>query len=197
MKRTRTTWSSRPRKAARRLPYFRRRVIPSELRTYDFSAAPAAVSTAGTMVALYNLAEGNDDGTRNGRKVTPVHIKARLSIQGVGDATNVIRVVIGQVRGATGAFASYLAAFDAFPVLDTIRPVYDRMFTCGHYTAAGEVSTEAVNINLKVKGRQVMFNGAAAANIVDGQYVLLVISDSGAVSHPTVGISTRAFYYDS
>jgi hypothetical protein len=173
-----------------------------ETKYIDLILSASTVSNAMSINLLNGITQGTTATNRLGETVRSVRISYNLQFVGA-DATNFVRfllVVDHQCNGATFAAADLLANQPdpfAFRFMDNIARF---SVLCDRDIDLTLTGPDAVHIRGNVKTKAISFYTGAAntiANIKTNGIFAVFISDSGAVSHPTVSGDIRYFYKDA
>lgn len=162
----------------------------------------STVSTAGTVFAISDIAQGQSDITRIGDQLTVKHIDIRgvAAFTAAADTFNFVRLILVKWNELgvptvpdilqTVGISSYLSHY----VMDTMRM---KRFTILHDKTYSVVLNEQIahwrikkNVNIKVS-----YN-LATTNSSKGLFMIL-LSDSNVSLHPYVGFVSRVLYNDS
>lgn len=158
---------------------------------------------------LGQIARGDSDSDRDGDKITPRSIQMRLRLL-FADAYNVVRVMVLRCTDTVGGLSSTLpfspgtifqhnsttedALYSPFnhDYRSRFNVLYDRLFTLSTNRNDGLVN---IVKRIKLSKKNIEYNGS---NTADGRnrLILLVMSDSAAVSHPSVEGWVRLNYKD-
>lgn len=165
----------------------------------DDSATP---SYAGTVVDITEPAQGDGDITRDGDEIYLRSINVKGFVR-LADSTNQVRIILFQWRGDTAtdppAVTQVLSSSQVSTALAPVakyyhdgralyRIIYDKVFNLD----AGNPQQLFNTGYLRLPFRKARFNAAATTG-TDHVHMLL-ISDSAAATHPTVGyVSTLTF----
>lgn len=183
-----------------------------EVKYFDDDLTVSGISSAGSLFDLTGTTQGDTDLTRTGDKVAIKSLQLRGAVS-VGDATNVIRLVLFQFMADSGAAqptpsnvlqASYisttLAPFAPFAkdfAGYTIIPLWDKTFALSavdHDIFTFEVMLTAKDFKKKAKP-YIQYQGGGQNGV--GNLYLFAISDSGAISHPGLAYVTRFRFLDN
>lgn len=201
------SWRTTPQKKGRTIQVSKRE--PSLYRTItdfkvtDFYSGVVACSDASSVASvLQNLTRGDTylDNFIGGR-IKPVGWEVRFSLIGA-DATNLVRIMLIQWMDSTTPTGSGLLQFDnavqapISPKLltnrDNIIVLADQLFSTtvnGPNSCSGRIYVKSKNLN------NVEFPSGATTP-QKGNLVVLVVSDSSAVAHPTIAYYSRVTFTD-
>lgn len=175
-----------------------------ELKISDTTIA-SGIDNVGSVVDLTDMTQDITEASRIANKVAPKWVELRLTLT-CADATNIMRLVLiqwhldsdaapplasnvlqaGLVTGSYGPWAGYNNDDRAL-----FRVLGDWSYQMNASTANGSV---IVVKKIKAAMRQIEFNGTSTTGTE--KLYLIAISDSGAVSHPTVTGAVRVYYGD-
>lgn len=183
--------------------------------------ATAITSTAGVVSTPFDVAQGDTDTTRDGdRLMWAGHIDLSLEVtngQGsLGDVTNMIRVVLFQwvpisVPTAGDVFlAGPSGVADCFSHYNhdqrqQFKILFDRLFkTAGssYFNGTFESPTTAITstgvkrfkVSLAKANKQSQYAGGSTVGT--NKIYMFYVSDSSAVTHPTLAYSTKIVFRD-
>lgn len=177
----------------------------SEKKYWDVATTAVSVDITGSITDLTSIAQGDTDQTRDGDQLYLRSIKGKAQIQ-VADTTNIVRFIIFQWYMDTNVVGSAPTVSQILQSVGTaigpmsgynhdgrynFRILYDR--TCFLDT------TDKVQCGLQWyinKGlrRKMQFHGGATGG--KNKIYLLLLSDSGAATHPSVAYYNRTAYSD-
>lgn len=139
---------------------------------------------------------------RIGKKIrtTKLHIRATLNC---ADDTNVVRMILFQSMQAPITVVSSVfdtATTDWLSTLnrDNVRPVWDHTYSMNKVqVAAATFAFKEIVVDkwFKIPAYQT-FNSTSQVEPARNSFQLLAISDSAAVSHPTIEVYSELFFYD-
>lgn len=203
MKRKSTTAIANLAKRAR--THMRVRLAPigrkSEVKVFGAGLPlSTTVSSSGTAYQISALAQGSDNGQRIGNKVMPLALRINFNVIGATtDATSTVRFLLVRTKGAmTTTATDYIANYYSAPNHEAFEILFDRFVSLSSVNATAVTNGVAVvNKRIKLnKKKLVRYNGAAQNATVDNQIMMIVMSDSGAANHPTIGGYYEFFYTD-
>lgn len=190
------------------MTYYAPRPGPDTEYKVTDSGSSGTVSTSGTMVNLLSsLARGDGIlGEFQGGRITPRGIQFRMTFTSA-DSTNVMRVMVFQwmdssipvVAGILQASTNCLSAV-SITNRALINVLYDRVYTVSSYDG-GTSNSYCLTFPQEqqyIKGKRmfpVEFASGTVAVQKGGLYCLL-ISDSSAISHPSVSFYFRTTFTD-
>lgn len=175
-----------------------------EQKYMDHTLAAQSVSSTATVNTLNAIAQGTDNTNRVGRKIRVKSLYVRGNII-AGDATNNVMIWIGwdtQTNGsqalATQIFQSQ--ATDLGPLSPLNLNYGNRFITIKHKNFTVDTSGNASRTFKWYKKLNTVctYGGTAAdtASIYTNALVLVVVSDSIAVSHPSISFYCRIRFTD-
>lgn len=182
-------------------------LVNSEKNFLDVSGSVNPVVTP-TAQCLTAIAQGDDDGQRQGSSVRAKSIDIRLNFYSATAATNsqVVRVFIVKDNLPNGTVPTTAQVFQtspgilAFPTLDTQQGrftwLYDEMFTLG--TVAGGQDAKVLVISQKLD-HVINYISSAGTTAAAGQGTLwlFVLTDTVSGNASTGAFYSRLRYYDN
>lgn len=178
------------------------RMIKGESNYFDVRQTPFSVSTTASIINLCPVLEGTGPQEYQGNSIMGLSLLVRMSIVGA-DTTDGVRIVIFRDKNATGGVpigvggilqdtGNYLS-----PLANSERGrwqiLYDKVFV----TTQGGIDRQ-IEKYFKVFKKPKLITFSSDANAPQrGTIYLLAISDSAAVSHPTLEFYSRLRYYDT
>jgi len=180
---------------------FRRRIVGPrpEVKYYQGSFS-AAVSSVPNNLNVGLIAEGNDVNNRIGRRVTPksLILKGQLlaSVGALSDNWNQARLLLLRIRGKySGTPLDYITGVMNMPLLDKCQVIWDQLYQLNKTTADVPIGI-AINKRFKLNGAPISWSTGAAGDDTNNQIILVLVSDSSTIEHPTFNIVTRMFFTD-
>lgn len=185
-----------------------KRIVHSSIedKSLDVAVSTAAIDyTTGVIANLQTgLVRGNAEQSNYiGGKITPTKLMIRYQILGA-DTTNMVRIVVLQNKANAGvptaatvfeSVSNIRAPLSAFEINfnDTYRVLYDRLH---NLVLSGDTAQRTGMIRLfRKKLHPIIFD---ATNALEAYGLWLVaISDSSAVTHPTLQLYSRLTYEDA
>jgi len=168
---------------------------------YYASVQNITVDFSGTVLSVFQPSQGTGDTNRIGDKTLLKHVEVTYAV-GAGDAQNIFRVMLIKWNQATTPVPSDIlmgtgnTQAPLYPLLwdnrDKITVLYNRFHTLILNSSA---SLQQGTFSIPIKGR-VDFSGGGTTNAVNQLY-LLVISDSGAVTHPSFEYVCNVWFTDA
>lgn len=168
----------------------------SETKQVDHTWNAVAVSDSGGPISeeMCSIAQGLTQNTRVGNRLTITGMYGNLQIIGA-DTTNIVRVVFYIPHDVD----TTLSGLNTYGLVDQdqVTVLYDRTFVTG----TGGPSGHAFRIKKSFtrgnrKGIAVHYSSSASTSCVKNNLKLYVVSDSGAVSHPTLSGQLRIYFKD-
>lgn len=174
----------------------------AEKKYWDTSVTSTPVSASGTVLDLTPIPQGDTDQSRDGDQLTLRSIQGRFQFI-AADATNICRIIIFQwfidttVSGVSPlvdqviqTISNPLASYNHDGRYN-FRILYDRTFsmdTTDDLTASGRIYI------YKGLRRKVQYHGGVTGG--KNKIYILYISDSGAITHPSLTYYTRVTFSD-
>lgn len=181
-----------------------------EYKHYD-AVTSGAVSTSGSLINLTSITLGDSDaGQRDGDKLTMSSIIMRGEVSAGDVPYNHLRVVFFNYdRAGSGGAAPALddlfltASFpnqphlwlynkDQFAMRKGLRIISDRIYKTRSYDGT---NIQSVSFYRKIKKRMNLQFYAGTTTSAQSVW-LMVVSDSNAIPHPTLSLTTRINYCD-
>lgn len=167
-----------------------------------------SVSDAGTVVDISAIAQSaaqSTDLTRIGDDLTLKAIELRWQVR-YDDTNNLVRIMIFQtkdtfstapepsdvLRNLFGTVRAPLAPL-YFDARSRFKVLYDRLVTVGDQSPRS-VARKVMIYPKKLARKKIHFYGGSSTHKVGGIY-LLMVSDSGGVSHPTVDFAGDIYFH--
>ena len=180
----------------------------SEEKYKDVSSSYTVVDYNGALWDLTPISQGTADTERIGDSLAPMKLELRGQVHGA-DSSNDMRIILFRWHSDTADVAptpskilqSTFTSTDLAPYApyyhdkrDLSTILWDKRICVEGSTSSSNYSVD-FECKLPIRGKNVRFT----ANSYDGTYkiYLLVISDSGAVSHPAVTFVNRLFFRDA
>lgn len=164
-------------------------------------AAGTSVSSTMSFTLLNGLTQGTNQSQRLGNEVTMIGFRIRGQFV-VGDATNLVRMLIimdKQSNNTTPAVTDiFQFSLDPYsPINEDQRKRFQIVDDRSFDLSTSWQSCKHINFYKRVP-HKVYYNGTGAtiSNIKKNSLYLCLISDSGAVSHPTFVADIRLYYKD-
>ena len=182
--------------------------MKEEVKYYDILTPTTSVSTLATNFDITGISQGVQQGQRIGNSMRVLSIKFNWWAT-VSDPTNVIRLIVWTYKSnsaLTSPSSSIILANGSSGAITQTDSQYnyvnrkdykihlDKSFNLS--TAANPLEALQVRINIPQKYQQVDFSGDGVTT-GSNHLIWTVISDSGAVAHPTVVGTVRVFYQDA
>lgn len=180
----------------------------NETKWFLAEAAATSLSTTPSMTVLNIVQQGDTGTTRDGNKILMTMVDLRVQLV-VSDPTNLIRCLVVYDRQSNGsnpstvgitnildtvAAASQTMAPQLQPTKRRYKILLDRLFTMDLVNKYTWMLHKRIKVN-----RYTEYNGNAgsSADIVTGGLYLIFVSDSSAISHPTMQFTAKMFYKDT
>lgn len=185
-----------------------KKLVRKEAETkYNDNLFSASVDTTGTLIDVFDPAQGVADTDRVGDKVTLRGMRMSFKMA-AADTSNYVRIVlfqwypnsnlsvptIGTVLFDVSTGDRAMTSPYVHDYQNQFHVIYDKVFTLA-INSDTIIRTRTFKPNFKYVKKTVEFT-AGTVNASNKLYVF-AISDSGAISHPTVFMYTRVFYDDS
>lgn len=170
-----------------------------ETKFAGFSADATDVQDVGRTpitVHLSAIAQGDGENERDGTLVRATGLYFKGFVAGA-DTTNVVRLIVARYKHdwLSAPFGSI--APTTLLDLDTFDVLWDKMLVTG--SSGPAVRPFEIKINLRKKnklGMPITFDGTASNNVSVNPLYLYAVSDSGAISDPTISYEGRLYYKD-
>lgn len=199
----------RPRIKRKRAQKLSRRAVAltHETRYLLSDAAATSLSTTPSFTVLNLMQQGDTAGTRDGNKIYLQSVDLRVQLI-VADTTNLVRMLLVYDRqsnasnpSAVGianildvpAAASQALGPQLIPTKRRYNILLDRIFTLDLVDKYTWMIHKHIKIN---KYTEYNGNAGTVADIITGGLYLIFISDSTAVSHPTMQFTAKLFFKD-
>ena len=179
-----------------------------ETKYLETASTGLSIDYNGTVTDLSVIAQGTTDGQRIGDKVKLRGIRLQM-ILNIGDVTQHIRIMIVQFRGNTQTAGAPTIGQVLVPTtLGTINaPIANRVWDLTQqfnvlydkiYTLEG-VSKPVVHIRrtISIKYAKRLISYYQALTTGANKIYLMMVSDSGAATHPTAQFQIRLMYDDA
>lgn len=164
--------------------------------TFVYQSVPDGLRN-GVDSNLSGIATGDSQITRTGNQIYVTGINARLWVQNA-DSTNTVRFIMYIPKDASEDLGTNTYTINTVPDLDHYTILMDKTYHVDTYNPIKNV----YGINRKFnkgarKGIRVTFNGTGATNLAKNPIRFYVVSDSGAVSDPTISGTIRLYFKDA
>lgn len=187
------------RKLSKRISAVYRAVRPELKHVDNFNSS--AVSTSATINYITNIAQGDDDNSRDGSEIKVRGFVVKWGCF-AGDATNVCRIMIIRDANSLGVVPSESEIFETTanpysPINSNYQKRFHVLFDKVVGVALAGKDAITGNTYVTVRNRMVTeyINTTASQNGAGvNAYYLVRISDSGAATHPTISVYTRTIY---
>ena len=194
-----------------RLKKLERLVLPAvERKSRDILASTAPISTSGyANQPMFQLQQGDGSDERIGDKVTLMSHNVSMTLA-KADTDNSIRIIWAYTPSTTALSISDVLQYGNYSIYGdqvfsspykkqaataetTYRVLFDKVY---HLKQDERLQTDKYQLIPNKNGRQVNFNSVGSVMPENYQLQILAISDSGAVSHPTISYVCRSYYVD-
>jgi hypothetical protein len=179
------------------------------VKFYDDIITPSNVTTTGSILNCYSIAQGIAQGQRIADKVWIKGMELSLTLTTANsDVFNRVRFIIFRWLPNTNYYSPAVASILQTPSTTGVespyyfegavdyRVVYDRL-----YNLSGTVSAPTINSQktdrrkFRIPNQMTSYNANALSG--SGMYFVLLLSDSAIVPYPVVSYSLRTYYVDS
>lgn len=181
--------------------------IETKYHDLSLAAQPYSISLGATQIIELSIpAQGTTDLTRIGDKITIRGLDIRMHLTS-SDTYNIIRCIIFQWYPNTSITSAPVGSqilndVTTYPYIspyvhdytNQYGVLYDKMFTL---SSLADTITRVVKIKPRLKYCKKTINFSAAGTNGSNKLYMLLVSDSGAVTHPTANIHSRLFYDDA
>lgn len=171
-----------------------------DVKRSDLLSAANAVSSTPSYILLNGLAQGDDSTNRDGNEVfiSSLYIKGEIT---AADSSNLLRMLIiwdSQANSAAPTDAQLFYSPTAYPQLSMINYDYRKRFRVLSDEMFVVDSDDPVTFfrrYIKI-GRKTQYVGSSSliAGITKGALYCVLVSDSGAASHPLVTFQSRIHF---
>lgn len=186
-----------------------------ELKYTDIANTAYAADTTGSVTALNLIAEGDDNTTRDGRRVTIKSVQVRGYLEPVdgGTATSKCRLILvwdnAVNSGAIATVAQILSAAsgNSFPLVDNANRftiLVDRTYTLGLFstTATQAVAQSPTTGDVEIYKKLncvTQYSGTTAAigSIQNGGLLMVTIGTSAPANGGQFAVATRVRFTDN
>lgn len=191
-------------KTALKAANFVKSIVNAEKKNFDLTQNSQTYSNTGTIVPLSLIAEGADDGQRNGRSVKASSLFIRIVNQYNAAATVPCRVrvmIVADMQARTATFA----ITDLLDIASTVAPIEidvgdpsrfrvlrDKIYTLHPYRPANQPKY-FIKLNHHIKFGD---TGGAPGGQLSGALYAVFITDVAA-NQPTYTVVSRLRYYDN
>lgn len=163
--------------------------------------AYTGINFSGSITNFGLVPQGDTDQTRDGDALTLLSLQLKVSWT-VGDAFNLVRTVVFQwmdnsvpgitsVLNSTGEIGTPLVSY-VHDSRKSFRILLDRTY---ELDTAGKSTKVLSKVFTKFPCKQLMFSGASTTAVYGGLYMIL-ISDSGVVTHPSIVYHAKLNFTD-
>lgn len=190
-----------------------RRVINAQFEKhyYDYDAILFPVSYSSSIYRLTTTAQGDSDSTRSGDRITIKSLQIRGTLASA-DAYNIMRVIIFQYLGDDGVAVPTSGQVLEGTYFNTVNHVnapyakdyvgykvivlWDSTYVVDQDDVAKQFQLMLTAGNFKKKAKPFIQYQAGTSNGVGNLY-MMVVSDSGAVTHPSISFVSRLRFIDN
>lgn len=182
----------------------------AEYKVTDYGVTGTVNSTGSVLTPLINLTRGNDYFNNFiGQRIMPVGFRFRYTwsmgpVAGVGDGTNVCRVIIFQwLDAGTPTIAQITQNSTVLsPTLlsnrDKINVLHDHVTTLAQY-AGSALGYDCKAVDGYVKGRRMVpteYTTGLVATVNKGNIFVMALTDSAIPPAPSLNLYTRLTFND-
>lgn len=177
-----------------------------EMKNHTLAQAATGVGAGAALTysPLTNIAQGDSYATRDGGEINVKAIKFNYQMV-CADSTNYIRLVVFQwFNGATNPTTNDVLEFaGTYSGLAAYNPHSEFKYKVLHseirqMVLGTESNTLLGSVNLSFpNGIKCEYNGSSSTDYANSQIWLLAISDSGAISHPTLEYVGNVYFQDA
>lgn len=191
----------------KKIKYLMNQVGQEEIKTFDDYGSAAPILT---ISHLLPIAEGTGPKERVGLKVLLKHFHFKYYLNMNGSNTQnpqVNRVMIIRDNQSDGAVPTYANVFPGQRLLEEVNRtteagrfsiLYDKIHHCtisATGVPTGQVGSGSFKVSYK-RGKDVVFDGAAATDTRNGQ-LFLMCKSSDVTNSPTITWESRGLYTDA
>lgn len=180
----------------------------TELKTFDFDAKSAqSIDTAGTIFSISEVPQGVTDITRVGDSLLPKRLEIRMLQIGADTPSNTMRILLfrwkmndaSDTPGVSEIFEGGYAGSYVFSPYNThnrkrFEVLWDDTVVLNP-NVASTTNTQWRTKYFKLAKKPIDYQYSAVTG--QDKIFLLVISDSSAISHPTIQFISRMYFTDS
>lgn len=184
-------------------------IVKKELRNnsewkHFTNAYTNTISTAGSVTSVSEVPQGDTDTTRDGDMIQVSSMNYRYSVQSA-DSENLIRIIFFQwhtslaVPGVTNVLnipVGYeeLAMYETDQAGHEFKILYDQTHAL-NAQYSGAVDQRVFIGKVQIPRKKVQYRGGGLNG--SNKVYALIISDSVAISHPTIKLVTKLNYMDN
>lgn len=158
-------------------------------------ASATSVSTSVLNTQISTIPQGDDEFRRTGNKVTMTGFYGKFQIVGA-DTTNVVRIVLYIPKDPDDT----LSGLNTYQILDQDRftILSDRLVTTSSSGVNNKVITIAKKFNRgRRRGVVTQFASSTTTDVAKNALKIAWVSDSAAVSHPTIAYHYVMYFKDA
>lgn len=183
-----------------------------ETKWYYKATVVTSITDVANIVDVTTVPRGVTATDRIGQEVVLRALRLRLTMT-VGDNTNFVRIIFFQWYQSTGIGLSpsvldilEQTTITGGPVPDYMAPIqqttrqvfhvlYDRVFTL---SIEGDTAVRSLNFRIPLKYARKKINYDPESAVSGSNHIFyLIVSDSGAVTHPNYSMTTEMYYDDA
>lgn len=162
-----------------------------ETKHVSNSSSSTAVPNVQIDTQITDIPQGTQETRRVGNLVRVTGFYGRFQMVGT-DATNIIRIIMYIPKDPTATITGANTYGLLDPDIATV--LYDKV----HTTTLNGPNTKVFTIAKKFRGAglPVQFNSSTTTDVLKNNIKMLFVSDSGAVSHPTLSYHWILYFKD-
>lgn len=159
----------------------------------------STVSSTGTLLKLTPIPQDDSDSGRDGDQLLINRVQCKISFAGA-DPTQVMRMLIFRWNQDDSSAAPVVG--DILQTTSPYSPLTRDNERAKKFSVLDDffVGTSSTGINVKTKTVDKLFSSAikfqTASTAGTGHLYAFMVSDSTAITHPTIAFIFRAYYYD-
>lgn len=150
------------------------------------------IDSTGTSYELCSVGTGDGQNNRSGHQLNVTGFYGKFQMV-ASDATNAIRVIM-YIPKDPSVVMSGVSVYSLIDI-DDYTILYDKLFTASINGINQRVFTIAKKF--RGKGLQVQYSSTSATDFSKNALRMFVVSDSGAISHPTFNGHYRTYFKDA
>lgn len=175
-----------------------------EMKHSDVNSIGVAISSSPSFYNISQVAEGDTNQTREGTTIKPQYLACRWQAE-AADAYNVVRMIgfqwygntpptssanVLQTAGGSDVYSYYSIGA---PGAKLFRIIFDQILDVQTGNNGSIMKQTAAFKSLKGY-KQIHYFGPNGGDYSDGSIWILFLSDSGAITHPSIRFSARLAY---